>query len=160
MDIIKPVADAVVAMLNAATLSKIFEAARIWDTDLELAAADGLRVDVVAAGLVMDADGVTRDLYRDEVSVEIAVRKRLGTVTNQPGTGKIFRADVDEYVAFTQEVCRYLRKRANQWLDTDPAAYLTKIEIPVLPLPEHLDDLRQFTAIARATYVVDTVGDE
>lgn len=144
-------AEAVKAVIEAATLTKSFTPSFLYDTNLELPDSDTLHVDVVLAGGSMVAD--SRISLRYEVLVDVAVRYRFG-VAEQEIDGSISLDDIEGYVGLLEEIAELLATPAYRSPSTKTMATWIGNEIRFPWVPEHLKQYRQYTGILRATYVV------
>lgn len=151
MSVLVDIAEAVVAEINAATLTLDVEAARSYDTDALLEDLDTLRVDVVPvrlAGEMQDRGSLGR-----EAVVDVAVRKRFGT-TDTAENGLVNKSAVDELVDLVEEIDELLAGATR--LSTYTGAIWQVSEIRAPWMPDHLRQNRQFTGILRVTYSTTT----
>ena len=131
------VADAVVADLNAATLSQPVTAARTYLPQFDLKEMTTLHVTVVpkAEGIAVASRASTQHDY----SVDVGVQKKLAAGNN---------AEIDPLMLLAQEIADYFRfrplvGRPERWVRTEVKAPYS---------PEHLDQLRQFTSVVTLTF--------
>ena len=88
--VVVDVADAVKAMLVAATLSQTIAPERSYaDWELSLEDSDVLHVDVVPVTTGQQVDLNTRGTRRYTVPIDIAIRKRFSTTKQNDDTGRI-----------------------------------------------------------------------
>lgn len=127
------VADAVVAALNAATLSREFTAVRDWRPVETIEGLEDLSVTVVprAAG----GERASRAADRAAYSVEVSVRQKPEGVTN---------ADIDPLVLLCQEVADLFRGRP---LEGMPALTCTGWAIDPVVGQEDLEQSRSFASL-------------
>lgn len=132
------VADAVVAELNAATLSHPVQAERRYVPEYDLKDMKSLRVTVVPRELTVTS--VSRDRLSYDAQVDIAVQQKFTEGDN---------AEIDPLVNLVEEIAdRFRLKR----LASYPAAIWSRTEHRVLYSPEHWIELRQFTSLLTLTF--------
>lgn len=137
MALIAEIADAVVAELNAGSLSQPVEAQRFYRPVFDLAQLKTLRVSVVPKKL--EVASLSRSMNQYDVSIDVAVQKKLDTGDN---------AEIDPLMQLVEEIGEFFRlKRLNAvaatWIKTENA--------PVYAL-EHLDQQRVFTSVLTLTF--------
>ena len=138
MSVVTEVADAVVAELNAQEFSLAFTAVRSYLPRYDLAEMKDLRVTVVPRSMAILP--ATRSQNQHDVEIDIAVQKKLTKADNQ---------EIDSLVDLVDEIAQKFRLKR---LSTLPAAVWAKtVEDPIY-LPEHLDQLRQFTSVVTLTF--------
>ena len=140
MSVMTDVADAIVAELNAATLSQPVAAVRSYLPQYKLSEMQSLHVTVVPKGIVLANPDRSRS--QSDYSFDVAVQKKFSTGTN---------AELDVLTDLVQDIITYFR---NKRLESYPNAIWMKTELPVLYAPEHIDQLRQFTSVLTLTYRV------
>ena len=140
MSVMTDVADAIVAELNAATLSQPIAALRTYLPQFKLTEMQNLHVTVVPKGVVLASPDRCRS--QADYSVDVAVQKKFSTGTN---------AELDVLTDLVQNIITFFR---NKRLESYPNAIWMKTELPVLYAPEHIDQLRQFTSVLTLTYRV------
>ncbi|MBL8812297.1 MAG: hypothetical protein JNM43_19190 [Planctomycetaceae bacterium] len=141
MSVVSDVADAIVAELNAATLSQPVSAVRAYLPQYKLSEMQALHVTVVPKGLVVANPDRSRS--QSDYSFDVAVQKKYGSGSNE---------ELDALVQLVQDII--LLFRTKQRLDSFPNAFWLKTEVPVLYAPEHMEQLRQFTSVLTLTYRV------
>jgi len=141
MSVMTDVADAIVAELNAASLSQPIAALRTYLPQFKLTEMQNLHVTVVPKGVVLASPDRCRS--QADYSVDVAVQKKFSTGTN---------AELDLLIDLVQEIIVFFRHK--QRLDSFPNAMWLKSEVPVLYAPEHMEQLRQFTSVLTLTYRV------
>jgi len=138
MPVIADIADAVVAELNAASLSQPFEAERSYLPRFDLAEMKDLHVTVVPKG-VMVLPG-SRNHNQHDYSVDVAVQKKLSAADND---------EIDALMGLVDEIADHFRMKR---LDSLRAAVWVKTENEPLYAQEHMDQLRQFTSVLTFTF--------
>ena len=132
------VADAVVAEINAATLSMPVTAARAYAPVFDLAEMKDLHVTVVPKGLEQELG--SRNGTPREVKVDVAVQKKLQTAD---------AAEIDPLVGLVEEIAELFKlKRLPEY---HQAAWVKTENVPVYS-QEHLSELRQFTSVLTFTF--------
>ena len=140
-DILKT-ADAVVSVLNAASLSMPFTAVRTYLPAFELKDMDTLHVTVVPKGILEAREAKAAVQY--DHSVDIAVQKRF------PVGGGLL-ADIDPLQDLVEEIAELFRLSrltpfvAAAWLRTEHLALFD---------PAHMEEFRQFTSVLTLTFRV------
>jgi len=140
MAVITDVADAIVAELNAASLSLPLTAARHYVPSFELQDMKDLHVSVVPKGVVITKSDRSRNT--NDFQIDVAVQKKF-----EKGDA----AEIDPLVTLVEEIADFFRLRR---LDSYPAAHWIKTEHAPIYAQEHWDELRQFTSILTLTFRV------
>ena len=139
------IAEAVVAVLGAATLSQPFTAERHYLPEFALEDMDTLHVSVVPAEFLSDMADRARD--RAEYTVHIAVQKRVSK-HQPPG---LDNAAIDELMRLVEEIGDLFRhKRLAGYED----AHWVKTENKPIYDPKHLQEHGQFTSLLALTFRV------
>ena len=138
MSLVADIADAVVAELNAHTFSPAFTAVRTYLPVYDLAEMADLHVTVVPKGVT--SQQASRDASQFEISVDIAVQKKLATGDN---------SEIDPLMDLAEEIAEFLRQRR---LAAFPAAAWVRTEHVAVYSPEHLEQFRQFTSVMTVVY--------
>ena len=139
------IADAVVAVLNAATLSQPFTAVRHYLPEFDLKQMDTLHVSVVPAELDEEIADRTRD--RAEYKIHVAVQKRVAK-QEPPG---LDTAAIDGLMQLIEEIDDVLRHKP---LSGYELAHWTKTENKPIYDPKHLKEHGQFTSLLVFTFRV------
>jgi hypothetical protein len=145
MAIITEITEAVVAALNAATLSQSLVAQRHYLPEFELADMDTLHVSVVPAELDEEIADRSRDLA--EYKIHVAVQKRV-TQQNPPGLDTLA---IDGLMTLVQEIDDLFRHKA---LPGYEQARWAKTENKPIYDPKHLKEHGQFTSLLVFTFRV------
>ena len=132
------VADAVVAEINAATLSMPVTAARAYAPVFDLAEMKDLHVTVVPKGLEQELG--SRAGTPREIKVDVAVQKKLQAVD---------AAEIDPLVGLVEEIAELFKLKR---LPAYHQAMWTKTENVPIYSQEHLAELRQFTSVLTFTF--------
>ncbi len=143
------VAEAVKDVIDAATLSQSFTPERNWaDWEYELTELGTLRVDVVAVTTKQEVSPVNRSgTLGYTVPVDVGIRKKL---TRDSTTGKITNADVDALMLLVQEIhALFTQQRLSGYLG---GIWKDDPKILAAPIPKHLREFTQFTAIIRLIF--------
>ena len=140
MAVITDIADAIVAELNAATLSQPVTAERHYLPRFDLPEMQTLHVTVVPKGVVLASGDRSRG--QGDYSSDVAVQRKFATGDN---------AELDALTNLTEEIANHFRGRR---LASYPDAAWLKTEQTVLYAQEHLAELRQFTSVLTFTYRV------
>ncbi|NLX57694.1 MAG: hypothetical protein GXY74_01240 [Phycisphaerae bacterium] len=140
MALIVDIADAVVTELNAGTFSQELTAARLYRPEFDLKEMAALHVTVVPRGV--EAVTVSRTSVQYDVSVDVAVQKKLSTETN---------AQIDPLMGLVEEIATFFRLRR---LTAYPSASWLRTENEPVYSPGHLEELRQFTSVLTVTFRV------
>jgi hypothetical protein len=143
--IVIEIADAVVAALNAATLSQPFTAARHYLPEFDLKEMETLHVSVVPAELDEETADRTRD--RAEYKIHVAVQKR---VAKQDPPGLDTQA-IDALMQLVQEIDDLFRHKR---LAGYAQAHWAKTENKPIYDPKHLKEHGQFTSLLVFTFRV------
>ena len=134
------IADAVVAELNAVTLSLPLEAERLYVPSFELKDMQQLRVSVVPRELYVRALDRVRNTY--EAHIDLAVQKKFA---------KGNAAEIDPLVSLVEEIADLFRLKR---LSSFPGAVWAGTQHQVLYSQEHWDQMRQFTSLLTLTFRV------
>ena len=134
------VAEAVVAALNAATLSQPLTAERQYQPVFDLAEMKTLHVTVVPRGV--EVAQAARGEARLECKVDVAVQKKLTAIG---------AAELDPLLELVEEIAELFRAKR---LAGCPEAVWVKTEHTPVYAPEHLAELRQFTSVMTLTFRV------
>lgn len=137
------IADALVWELNAATFSRKFTAERCYQPTFDLPDLQTLKVTVVPKGISPMAGEGSRGAMQHDYQVHVAVQKKLAT------TGDEQKAELDALMLFVEEIAKHLER--NRLGACEDAKWVTQELDPVF-LPEHLEELRQFTSVLTLTY--------
>ena len=140
MALIVDIADAVVTELNAGTFSQTLEAVRLYRPQFDLVEMKDLHVTV--APKAVEAATVSRSVVQYDVSVDVAVQKKLETETND---------EIDPLVNLVEEIATFFRLR--RLAEYPNASWLSTTNEPVYS-PGHLEELRQFTSVLTLTFRV------
>ena len=139
------IADAVVAVLNGATLSQPIQAARHYLPEFDLKEMDELHVSVVPAELDEEIADRARD--RAEYKIHVAVQKR---VSKQEPPG-LDTAAIDGLMQLVEEIDDLFRHKP---LAGYPEAHWTKTGNKPIYDPKHLQEHGQFTSLLALTFRV------
>ena len=140
MAVITDIADAIVAELNAATLSQPVTAVRHYLPQFDLKEMQTLHVTVVPKAVVLASSDRSRG--QGDYSIDVAVQKKFETEAN---------VELDPLTNLAEEIADHFRGKR---LPSYPNAAWIKTEQNVLYAPEHIDELRQFTSVLTFTYRV------
>ena len=143
MAVVIDIADAVTAMLNAASLSQPFTAARHYLPEFDLKEMNELHISVVPAELDEEMSDRSRD--RAEYKIHVAVQKRV-VKQSPPG---LDNAAIDGLMTLVQEIDDLLRHKP---LAGYPQAHWIKTENKPIYDPKHLKEHGQFTSLLAFTY--------
>ena len=138
MPVISQIADAVVAELNAASLSLPLTAKRLLLPSFELGEMKDLHVSVVPRG-VQVLPG-SRHQNQFDYAIDVAVQQKLDDLDN---------STLDALLGLVEEIADLFRGRR---LDSYPAAVWARTENEPVYSAEHLDQLRQFTSVLTLTF--------
>jgi hypothetical protein len=139
------IADALVAVLNATTLSQPFTAVRHYLPEFDLKQMDTLHVSVVPAELDEEIADRTRD--RAEYKIHVAVQKRVSK-QDPPG---LDTAAIDALMQLVEEIDDVLRHKPVAGYEL---AHWTKTENKPIYDPKHLKEHGQFTSLLVFTFRV------
>jgi len=132
------IADGVVAVLNAASLSQPFQAERLYLPQFELPDLKVLHVTVVPK------DEDTKPLSRRQAQriyrVDVGVQKKF-----EKGDA----AELDPLVALVEEIAALFRGKR---LQAVPEAVCTVTKPDPIYSPEHMEQFRQFTSVVTLTF--------
>ena len=146
MSLLTDVADTVVAELNAQAFSQQFTAARLWNPRRPLADLSTLRVDVVPSQPSVETEPADRDVYRNDVSIDVAVRKQVD----------IDDTDVMDGLAnLIEEIREHFQ---GSTLADLPTAELRNTEMLAIADAAYQHEKRVFFAALTLTYRVHTDG--
>jgi len=134
------IADAVVAELNAASLSQPVSAERHYVPLFELPQMHELHVSVVPKGVAITKADRTHNTH--DVEVDVAVQKKF-----EVGDA----AEIDPLMNLVEEIADFFRLRR---LSSYPNAHWIKTQNKPIYAQEHWDELRQFTSILTFTFRV------
>ena len=137
------IADAVVGELNAALLSQEFIAERAYLAWLELRDLADLKVIVVPTTVLPATEAGTRAATRHEYGIIVGVQKKLKEV------GDAEKTEIDGLMLLVEEIAKHLERRP--LAACSDAKWLTTENAPVF-MPEHIDEMRQFTSLLTVTY--------
>ena len=140
MATIVDIADAVVAELNSGTFSQAMEAVRLYRPQFDLAEMATLHVTVVPKAV--ETSGASRAGMQYDVSVDVAVQKKLTTESN---------AEIDVLMGLVEEIADFFRLRR---LEQYQNAMWLRTENDPAWSPGHLEELRQFTSVLTLTFRV------
>ena len=140
MSVVTDVADAVVAELNAASLSLSLESERHYVPIFDLAEMTELHVSVVPRG--MEITRTDRSRNKHDIQIDVAVQKKFE---------KGDTAEIDPLLDLVEEIADFFRLRR---LASYPDAIWTKTKHDPIYAQEHWDELRQFTSIVTFTFRV------
>lgn len=140
MSIVVQIADAVVAELNAGTFAEPFTAQRLFSPVFDLQDMQTLHVSVVPRSVTSQPASRSSGFY--DYAIDIGVQKKLNS--EDP-------AEVEDRLSLVEAIGEYLRNRK---LTSMPEASWVKTENAPVYVPEHLDQLRQFTSVLTVTYRV------
>ncbi len=135
--IIERVSDAVTAALNAESFSLAFTAVRVLVPVLKLKDTDTLHV--LVAPRARTITRLTRGSDWSDVEIDVGILQRPSDITN---------ANTNPLLALVEEMQEFLTNR-----DMDIGAWRTTLNDPI-HIPEHLQNLTQFTSVIRITYGV------
>ena len=142
---ITEIADAVVTVLNSASLSQPVTASRHYLPEFDLKEMDTLHVSVVPAELDEEIADRTRD--RAEYKIHVAVQKRVPK-QDPPG---LDAAAIDGLMRLVEEIDDLFRHKA---LSGYPQAHWRKTENKPIYDPKHLKEMGQFTSLLALTFQV------
>ena len=140
MSTIIQIADAVVAELNAATLSQPLTATRHYVPSFELKDMNELRVSVVPKGMVVSP--LDRSRNTNDIQIDVAVQKKFETGD---------AAEIDPLMTLVEEIADFFRLRR---LDSFPGAHWIKTEHNPIYAQDHWEEMRQFTSVVTLTFRV------
>ena len=139
------IADAMVAVLNDATLSQPVTAVRHYLPEFDLKEMDELHVSVVPAEL--DEEIADRSRDRAEYKIHVAVQKR---VSKQEPPG-LDTAAIDGLMRLVEEIDDLFRHKPLAGYEN---AHWVKTENKPIYDPKHLKEHGQFTSLLAFTYQV------
>lgn len=130
------IADAIVDALNAHAFSMSFTAERAYLPTYDLPKAETLKVTVVPKSDQGQLD--SRSQSRHDYSIDIGIQKKPSAIDN---------TNLDPLMTLVQEIADYFL-----FGKAPGGATLVAPEIRILYFPEHLQQLRQFTAVVTLTF--------
>jgi hypothetical protein len=133
-------ADAIVADLASATFSVAIMPARRLLPVRELDEF-GTDLHVTVIPRLVEPERMARGVYRDKITIDVGVQKRLGSDTE---------ADAAAIIGVAKEIAVFLRDRSPPTMAT--AKYVS--QTIVLYMPDDLDQWRLVTSVVAQTYVV------
>ena len=138
MSILTDLADAVVAILNAADLDMEFTAERTLLPLYDLKALRDLKVSVVPKGrkIIQGA----RVLTIDEIQIDIGIQKKISD-----------DSELDGFMKLVEDIAGLFKAER---LDGYPNALCIKKENEPIYDPEHLRQFHQFTSVVTLTFKV------
>jgi hypothetical protein len=148
------IADAVRDLIQAG-FSTRFDPQREYDATEVLDASDS---DVTRCHIVPAAEELSfasRVTLQNLVGVDVAIRRRFGNDDTDPATGRVKRSAIDDMVALLEDVIEYVAGKSRRGLAGHATAGFFGAQITVPWHPDHLQEERQYTGIARLTYRVD-----
>lgn len=137
------IADAVAAALNFHTFSREFTAERTYLATFELPDLKTLKVTVVPRSILPAPEADTRGATRHDYAISVAVQKKFKEI------GEAERTEIDALMVLVEEIAKHLER-----LPLAPgsdAKWVGMENAPVF-IPEHIDELRQFTSVLTVTY--------
>lgn len=137
------IADAMVAVLNGATLSQSFTAKRHYLPEFDLKEMETLHVSVVPAEL--DEEIADRSRDQAEYKIHIAVQKRVAK-QEPPG---LDTSAIDSLMRLVEEIDDLFRHKP---LSGFEQAHWVKTENKPIYDPNHLKEHSQFTSLLAFTY--------
>ena len=137
MAVILNIADAVVAQLNAGSLSQPITAERHYQPKFELPDMTALHVTVVPRGITTKSLDRSRDAFDYQIDVAI---QRKAEVTN---------AVLDVLMNLVEEIADHFR---TQPLMSFPQARCVEVKNAPVFSQEHLEEFRQFTSVLTLTF--------
>ena len=135
--IIERVSDAVTAALNAESFSLAFTAERVLVPVLKLKDTDTLHV--LVAPRARPISRFTRGSDWSDVEIDVGILQRPSDITN---------TNTNPLLALVEEIANFLTNR-----DMDIGTWRITLNDPI-DVPDHLQNLRQFTSVVRITYGV------
>ena len=140
MATIADIAEAVKDELNDGEFSQSFSAERHYQPVFDLADMKDLRVTVAAKGIEIAAAG--RSDTQNDYQIDVAVQKKIDTADI---------AVVDGLMALVEEIADCFRlKRLTRYAG---AVWVATENTPIY-LPEHFEQMRQFTSVLTLTFRV------
>lgn len=144
MSTITALADAVVALLNdSEVLPDGVAAQRHYVPTFELKDMDTLHVSVVPRGVAIQPLG--RTTFQQDVQIDIGIQQRF------PATPGSEDSQIDALMGQVEQIANALRGKR---LPDLPGAIWIRTQNEPIYLPEHLEQLRQFTSVLTLTYRV------
>lgn len=140
------IADAMVAFLNALTLSHPFTAERKYVPSYALEDLAAIRVPVVPRTL--EQEMADRSRVDETYAIDVGILKHLNCSDDQ------VEAAADPLMLFTQQLAEALRNQRTLSLTGGAVAAWTGLTNDPLYIPEHLTTMRQFTSVLTTTWKV------
>lgn len=140
MSTVLNIADALVAELNAATLSLPVTAVRLFVPNFDLKEMKELHVSVVPREL--HVRGLDRHRNSYDASIDLAVQKKFSRGNSR---------EIDPLVSLVEEIADLFRLKR---LASYPGAIWTSTDHQVLYSQEHWDQMNQFTSLLTLTFRV------
>jgi len=134
------ITDAVVADLNTAKFSQAFTASREYVPAAELPDLETLRVAVVPKGLA--SEPASRSEQAVIHQVDVGVQKKL------PAEASAVKAMADGMMLLVQEIVTFF----NRHTPSNAGVTWVSTENDPIFLPEHFEELRQFTSVLTVSY--------
>lgn len=138
MAIFSTTADAIVTLLNDASLGLGFTAVRLYRPIVDLKDMVGLNVTVVPKDQVVTLSDRSRGQH--DIRIDIGIQQKLAKATPAGDN-----AEIDELMDFVDKIIDLVRGESfgnTQWMKT---------EHEVVYAPEHLNEWRVFTSILTLT---------
>lgn len=132
------IADAVVAGVNAATLSMPVTAKREYQPLFELEDMQNLHVTAVPKSVDVSRASRSQAVY--DYKIDVAVQRKFAEDS---------AAEIDPLMQLVEEIADAFRFKALPGL---PGAIWVKTEHPAIYAPEHMSELRQFTSVLTFTF--------
>ncbi len=140
MATITSIAEAVKDELNVGEFSQEFTAERYYQPVFDLADMKDLRVTVVPKGIEIAAAG--RNDTQNDYQIDVAIQKKIDTAD---------MAIVDGLMALVEEIADFFRLRR---LTRYAGAVWMHTENNPIYLPDHFEQMRQFTSVLTLTFRV------
>ena len=132
------IADAVVAELNGASFSKPFEAVRRYRPQFDLSEMQALHVSVVPKAVSQEIQ--SRSRTSGDYQVDVGVQQKFAS-----------EADLDPLMTLVEEIADHFRFKRLTLPGGNEAVWVRTENDPVY-VPEHMDELRQFTSVLTFTF--------
>jgi hypothetical protein len=142
-------ADAVVAMLNAATLEMSFTAVRAYVPTYEQADLETLRVTVIPME-VPEISMRSRLYYTFDYRIDVAIQQRVNPIDNPT---------IDPYLLLAEQVTDLFRGE-DVYFGAGGRARCVAVGIDPLYDPSHLDELRTFTSAVQLRFHIHRRRDD
>lgn len=145
--VIVDIADAVLATIEAATLSLPFTGERVYVPVHDLRDATGIKVSVVPTGI----DVTQLDRHRDDFDyvVDVGVQRRIGT---GPMTQAEINTACDPLMVFVEEIIDLFRGQSVAYAVYDDDARCVAVANNPVYVPQHVDEHRVFTSVVTLTF--------